>query len=84
VTPDARMTRDELRWLLEANEIGCGLYYPRPVFDYDCFRHDRRVSAGAAPMATRLASEVLSLPVHPKLSSRDLDRVIDTVRRALA
>jgi perosamine synthetase len=84
VTPDARRTRDELRWLLEANEIGCGLYYPRPVFDYDCFRHDPRVVTSAAPMATRLASEVLSLPVHPKLSDSDLDLVIDTVRLALA
>jgi perosamine synthetase len=84
VTPDARLTRDELRWLLEANEIGCGLYYPRPVFDYDCFRHDPRVITSAAPMATRLASEVLSLPVHPKLSDGDLDRLICTVRLALA
>jgi perosamine synthetase len=84
VTPDARLTRDELRWLLEANEIGCGLYYPRPVFDYDCFRRDPRVVTSEAPRATRLASEVLSLPVHPKLSDSDLDRVIGTVRHALA
>jgi perosamine synthetase len=84
ITRDARRTRDELRWLLEANEIGCGLYYPRPVFDYDCFRDDPRVVTSAAPRATRLASEVLSLPVHPKLTDGDLNQVIDTVRLALA
>jgi perosamine synthetase len=84
VTPDARLTRDELRWLLEANDIGCGLYYPRPVFDYDCFRHDPRVVTSEVPRATRLASEVLSLPVHPKLTDGDLDRVIDAVRLALS
>ena len=84
VTPGARRTRDELRWLLGANEIGCGVYYPRPVFDYPCFRDDPRIARSPTPMAARLAAEVLSLPVHPKLTAADLDRVIDTVRLALA
>jgi len=84
VTSEARLTRDGLRWLLEANEIGCGLYYPRPVFDYDCFRQDPRVVTTPTPRAAQLASEVLSLPVHPKLADSDLDRVIGTVRHALA
>jgi dTDP-4-amino-4,6-dideoxygalactose transaminase len=83
VTPAARRTRDELRWLLEANEIGCGVYYPRPVFDYPCFRADPRIARSPTPMAARLAAEVLSLPVHPKLTAADLDRVIDTLRLAL-
>jgi dTDP-4-amino-4,6-dideoxygalactose transaminase len=83
VTPAARRTRDELRWLLEANEIGCGVYYPRPVFDYPCFRDDPRIARSPTPMAARLAAEVLSLPVHPKLTAADLDRVIDTLRLAL-
>jgi perosamine synthetase len=83
VTPAARRTRDELRWLLEANEIGCGVYYPRPVFDYPCFRDDPRIARSPTPMAARLAAEVLSLPVHPKLTAADLDRVIATLRLAL-
>lgn len=83
VTPDARRTRDELRWLLEANEIGCGVYYPRPVYDYDCFRDDPRIASSPTPRAAQLATEVLSLPVHPKLADADLDRVIDAVRHAL-
>jgi perosamine synthetase len=84
VTRDARLTRDELRWLLEANGIGCGVYYPRPVFDYDCFRDDPRVVRSPAPKAAQLATEVLSLPVHPQLTAADIDRVIDAVRHALA
>jgi perosamine synthetase len=83
VTPAARRTRDELRWLLEANEIGCGVYYPRPVFDYECFRDDPRIPPSPTPKAAQLAAEVLSLPVHPKLTAADLDRVIDTLRLAL-
>jgi perosamine synthetase len=84
VTPDARRTRDELRWLLEANDIGCCVYYPRPVYDYDCFRDDPRIVSSPTPKAAQLATEVLSLPVHPKLAEADLDRVIDVIRHALA
>jgi perosamine synthetase len=84
VTADARLTRDELRLLLESNGIACGVYYPRPVFDYPCFREDPRVVMSATPSAARLATEVLSLPVHPKLVATDVDRLVDTIRRALA
>jgi len=34
------------------------------------------------PEAEKAASQVLSLPVHPALSDADLDRVIDSVRKA--
>jgi perosamine synthetase len=84
VTAGARTTRDQLRRVLEANEIGCGVYYPRPVFDYDCFRDDPRILPSPAPTAARLAAEVLSLPVHPKLADADRQRVIDVVRHLLA
>jgi dTDP-4-amino-4,6-dideoxygalactose transaminase len=84
VTPAARRTRNGLRELLGAQGIGCGVYYPRPVFDYDCFRDDPRVIQSPAPNAARLATEVLSLPVHPKLTTADLEKVIEVVHRALA
>jgi perosamine synthetase len=84
VTRHARRTRDDVRLLLEASQIGCGVYYPRPVFDYECFRDDPRVAPCVAPTAARLSDEVLSLPVHPKLCDADVGRVIDAVRRILA
>jgi perosamine synthetase len=84
VTADARLSRDDLRRLLESNGIACGVYYPRPVFDYPCFRDDPRIVMSPTPGADRLATEVLSLPVHPKLIDADIDRLVDTIRRALA
>jgi perosamine synthetase len=84
VTADARQSRDELRSLLESNGIACGVYYPRPVFDYPCFRDDPRIVMSPTPRADRLATEVLSLPVHPKLIDADIDRLVDSIRRALA
>ena len=33
------------------------VYYPRVVFDYDCYRRDPRVMVAEVPHATRIASE---------------------------
>jgi dTDP-4-amino-4,6-dideoxygalactose transaminase len=83
VTGTARMSRDRLGAHLRANEIGCGVYYPRSVYDYACFRTDGRVGRPSTPNADRAAREVLSLPVHPRLSPADLSRIVEVVREAL-
>ena len=65
--------------------IGSGIYYPRVVFDYDCYREHPLVdSTAAVPNAFRAAREVLSLPVHPHLTESDIDRIIEAVRKLLA
>ena len=69
---------------LRARDVGCAVYYPRPVFDYQCFRRDPRVGAPRTPVADRLSGEVLSLPVHPQLRDVDLEQIVETVRVALA
>jgi dTDP-4-amino-4,6-dideoxygalactose transaminase len=84
VTSRARVHRDDLVQRLLVRGIQCGVYYPRPVFDYDCFRRDTRVGVPSTPTATRLGSEVLSLPIHPKLGEVDLRLVVDAVRTELS
>jgi dTDP-4-amino-4,6-dideoxygalactose transaminase len=83
ITADARMSREELGRSLAAVGIDTGIYYPRPVYEYECFRADRRLRDARAPRAERLAREVISLPVHPGLDSDDLERIIDGVRGCL-
>jgi dTDP-4-amino-4,6-dideoxygalactose transaminase len=53
------------------------------VHDYDCFRGHPRVIAGALPEAARAPREVLSLPVHPHLTEKDVDRIVDVICTAL-
>ncbi|HEX6231029.1 MAG TPA: DegT/DnrJ/EryC1/StrS family aminotransferase [Actinomycetota bacterium] len=84
VTRQARTTRDRLLERLLSSGVQAGVYYPRPVFDYDCFRRDRRVGTPIAPRASAAAREVLSLPVHPRLGRADLSRIVEAVRGALA
>jgi perosamine synthetase len=84
VTTKARLGRDELQQRLGALGIETGVYYPRPVFAYDCFRADPRVGTPYTPRAEKVSTEVLSLPVHPGLQFGDLDRIIEGVRQCLA
>jgi perosamine synthetase len=84
VTGDAAATRDEVLRSLAARGINCGVYYPRPVFDYECFRSDTRIGNPSVLRAFEYSREVLSLPVHPLLARRDLDRVIEAMRLVLA
>ncbi|MDH3682718.1 MAG: DegT/DnrJ/EryC1/StrS family aminotransferase [Acidimicrobiia bacterium] len=84
VTAEARLARDALAERLRAHGIECGVYYPRPVFDYPCFRHDPRLGNPHVPEAVLASGQVLSLPVHPALDAHDIDRISSLVRQELS
>ncbi len=64
--------------------MGHGFYYPRLMHDYACYANHPQVVVDDTPVASRTATEVISLPVHPALSRADLDHVIAAVRKVLA
>lgn len=80
VTPDARVGRDLFVEQLAERGIGAGIYYPKLVFDYDAYRTHPQVSLSDVPVASRVVSEVISLPVHTGLSESDLSEIIAAVR----
>ncbi len=83
VTPGGPLDRDGLADELRARGVETGVYYPRAVYDYDCYREHPLVDVTPMPIAERAAREVLSLPVHPWLSDADLDTIVRAVREAL-
>jgi dTDP-4-amino-4,6-dideoxygalactose transaminase len=83
VTADAAVSRDELVARLTEAGVGSGIYYPRLVFDYPTYLEHPRVRVSDVPVAARVVSEVVSLPVHPKLSAGDVDAVVTAVRTIL-
>lgn len=83
VDEDAALTRDEFAAGLNRLGVGCGVYYPKLVTDYDCYRGDRRVVPGETPVAARVARQCLSLPVHPALTPDQLATVVGAVRELL-
>lgn len=86
VGPHALLDRDELSAALTERGVGNGVYYPKIVFDYDCYRgHPLVPDAQLAdvPVAAKAAAEVLSLPVHAALTEEQLDTIVATVREVL-
>lgn len=75
--------RDEVAEFLQGRGIATAVYYPRGVHQQMAFR-DYKTSKGGAPVAERLAGEVLSIPMHPYLEEAQQDRIVDAVRRAVA
>jgi len=78
----APIDRLELAERLQTAEIASGVYYPRLMHDYDCYRNDPRVVIDDTPRARAAAGEVLSLPVHQYLSGADVERIASETRNA--
>ncbi|GAA4233736.1 DegT/DnrJ/EryC1/StrS family aminotransferase [Actinomadura meridiana] len=76
--------RDAVERHLVEREIGCAVYYPTPVHRLRPFLKDGAPDPRwDLPETDRAAAEVLSLPVHPKLTEDDLARVADAVNEAV-
>jgi len=76
--PGGREKRDALQAHLTEQGIGSGVYYPLPLHLQPAFAH-LGYKIGDFPIAEKLSGEVLSLPVHPGLSSEDLERIAEGV-----
>ncbi len=73
-----RMSRHDFQQALARRGIETAVHYPVPLHRQPIFRGfgtDRDF-----PVSTRLTETVLSLPVHPGLSARDLRRIVRSVR----
>lgn len=87
VTPDFPLTRDELRRVLKEHNIGSGVYYPQPLHLVNHINLGH-FSVGDFPEAERASREVLSLPIHPMVTSGQLVHIssviqsVATIRRS--
>ena len=59
--------------------VGNGVYYPTPVHELPSFRHTFDL-----PDTTRMTKEVLSIPVHPSLSTEDLETIVSVINSIAA
>jgi dTDP-3-amino-3,4,6-trideoxy-alpha-D-glucose transaminase len=74
--------RDRLRSTLARHEVETLIHYPVPPFAHPAFA-DLPIPAGAFPIAERLATKVLSLPIGPHLSPAGAQRVAEALGAAL-
>lgn len=71
--------RDRLKAALEKAGIGVGLHYPVPLHLQAAYK-SMGIPAGALPVSERVASRILSLPMHPHLSAEQIEYVAGEVR----
>lgn len=74
--------RDALRKHLAARGIGHEIYYPAPMHRQECFAY--LGARDSCPVATRLADEVLSIPIFPELTEAQRREVADALSAFLA
>nr|WP_269778609.1 DegT/DnrJ/EryC1/StrS family aminotransferase [Microlunatus antarcticus] len=70
-----------LRSLNEAG-IGAGIHYPVPVHLTRAYA-SLGLGVGSFPVSERAATEILSLPLYPHISSEQQERVVDALRTAV-
>jgi dTDP-4-amino-4,6-dideoxygalactose transaminase len=66
-----------IRHLADAN-IGTGIHYPIPLHLQNAYR-SLAYKPGDFPVAERVASDIISLPMFPSLSAEQQDRVVGTI-----
>jgi dTDP-3-amino-3,4,6-trideoxy-alpha-D-glucose transaminase len=64
--------RDALQAHLRASGVDTLIHYPVPLHSQPAFAG---IARGDCPVAARLAREILSLPLHPRLTDADVARV---------
>jgi perosamine synthetase len=70
------LTRDELQQYLITKGIGCRVYYPTPLHQLPFFAS---FSHKDLKRTEEAASQVLSLPVHPTVSHKELDYICECI-----
>jgi perosamine synthetase len=74
--------RDHLLEYLNKHGIGARVYYPEPVYIQPPYVK-MGFRKGLCPVAEDACRQVLSLPVHPGLSEKDLENIVEAVRKCV-
>jgi dTDP-4-amino-4,6-dideoxygalactose transaminase len=81
LTDEFAVSREALMGKLKEAGSGSGVYYPKGLHT---FPHIQKFGykAGDFPVTELVTTQVLSLPVHPKVSEADIKMIIDVIRKA--
>jgi len=73
ITPQFPKSREEVIAFLAQRGIGSAIFYPLPIHQQKAYQDWHHYHL---PVTGRLASEVLAIPVHPSVTSQELDTIV--------
>lgn len=75
------MSRDELYFkMAEQNVLGRRYFYPL-ISEFSTYRGLPSARPDNLPVATRIANEVICLPMHHELSDNDMERILACIKK---
>jgi dTDP-4-amino-4,6-dideoxygalactose transaminase len=74
--------RDKVLAELRAKQIGCNIYYPKPLHLQTCFS-DLGYQPGSLPHAEAASRESLALPIYAELTIEQQELVVQNIAQAL-
>jgi dTDP-4-amino-4,6-dideoxygalactose transaminase len=74
--------RDAVQSAMRADGVPTAVYYPIPLHKQTAYKHFPSATA-SLPVTESLGPRVLSLPMHPYMTSEDQERVITSLQNAL-
>ena len=74
-----KLSRDKLMEHLKERGIDCRVYYPKPLHLCENFRK-LGYKEGDFPVTEELNKQILSLPVYPSLTDKELDKIARTIK----
>ena len=75
--------RDELQEYLKSNGIGTGLHYPIPLHLQKAYEY-LGYKEGDFPVAEECAKQILSLPMFPELTPKEIEKVASEIKTFFA
>jgi perosamine synthetase len=78
ITPEFKLGRNKFMEHLNDKGIQTNIYYPFPLYRFKHLRFNSK--RGDFPVTEKVANEVLSIPVHPKLTNADVNYIIRVIK----
>jgi len=68
---------------LRKNDIGCAVYYPKPLHIQECFSK-LGYKKGDMPIAEKISQKVISIPIFSEITTEQQDYVIEKIKEFYA